>query len=479
MNGVSGVIAIVFVPILLSFFLPFIGRASERLRNAIALIAVLLPLGIASFMAPGVFSGASVSVTRLFPLGFNFILEADKLAIFMAIVSSFLSAAIVLYSFGYIRHYGNRNEYFMMVVFFLGSMMGLIFSANLIFLYIFWEMTALASWRLIGFYRGEKDVYRANKAFLVTVFGALLMLIGFLVIFKETGSFDLSVIKEAFKTRPVPVAAVFLILAGIFAKSATLPFHTWLPDAGVAPSPVTALLHAAILVKIGVYVYARLFVATMPILENERFIILFIVGLSALVSGGAALIEKDIKRIIAYSTVSQLGFIFLGLASGNPIGIAGGILYILMHGAAKAGLFLSAGIVEQNLHEKDITRMGGLARTMPVTAVSFLLCAFSVMGIPPFGGFFSKYMVILGGIDTGYKVIAGMFLFGAVLTVLYLIRVFSMVFMGEPKKDAPREGSFSMVFSVALLAAVSLAGGIFIWYPNLAVFSVVSQMMGK
>jgi formate hydrogenlyase subunit 3/multisubunit Na+/H+ antiporter MnhD subunit len=161
------------------------------------------------------------------------------------------------------------------------------------------------------------------------------------------------------------------------------------------------------------------------------------------------------------------------------LGVAGGLLYILMHGLAKAGLFLCAGIVEQNTHEKNITKLGGLIKTMPITAVAFLLCSFSVMGIPPFGGFFSKYMVIAGTVDGGHLWIAGVFIAGAVLTVLYLFRVFTMVFMGEPKEGhVAKEASPVMVFCVALLAFLSLMGGLYIKYPGSFVESTVQQMAG-
>jgi NADH:ubiquinone oxidoreductase subunit 5 (subunit L)/multisubunit Na+/H+ antiporter MnhA subunit len=301
---------------------------------------------------------------------------------------------------------------------------------------------------------------------MVTVFGALLMLVGFIRLGQEMGSYDLFVIKDAIMIHPVSSVTIALILAGIFSKSATLPFQTWLPDAGVAPSPVTALLHAAVLVKIGVYVFARIFVATIPLTQLWHVGVPLIAGISALVAAGAALIETDLKRIIAYSTVSQIGFIFLGLSIGSELGFAGGLLYILMHGLAKAGLFLCAGIVEQNTKTKDITKLGGLITTMPITAISFLFCAFSVMGIPPFGGFFAKYMVIAATLGGRHFIIAAMFIVGAFLTILYLFRVFNMVFLGEVKTPASGEKEPVMVFSVALLAFLSLAGGIAIRYPN-------------
>ncbi|MFA6142808.1 MAG: NADH-quinone oxidoreductase subunit L [Candidatus Omnitrophota bacterium] len=470
-------LAIVFVPAIGSFLLPIAGRISEKLRNCLALLLVLTPLIGSAFIMPMIAAGEKITIMHGLPLGFDFILTADQLAVFMALVSSLISAIIILYSFGYIGHYKNRNEYYFMVVLFVGAMMGIIYSGNLIYLYLFWEITAITSWRLIGFFREKEHVMKADKAFLVTFFGAICMLIGFIYIHQLTGSFDMVVIKNSLKGNPIPDIIVMLILFGILSKSATLPFHTWLPDAGVAPSPVTALLHAALLVKIGVYVFARLFVVTFSFSVMWHTIIPVIAAISALVAAGAALVENDMKRIIAYSTVSQIAFILLGLSVGGEIGIAGALLFILMHGLAKGGLFLCAGIVEQNAKTKDITKMGGLIATMPITAISFLACAFSVMGVPPFGGFFSKYLVFSGAVSSGHTWIAMTFLFGSLLTIIYLFRIFNAIFLGEGVIKV-REGSKTMVFSVALLAILSILGGIYINYPSQFVQGAVKQMLG-
>ncbi|MCX5704929.1 MAG: proton-conducting transporter membrane subunit [Candidatus Omnitrophica bacterium] len=476
MVNLNTILTIIFVPILGAFLLPFAGYLSVRLRNFLALGLVAVSFLGSLSLIPQALSQSPLSFSLHLPfINFNF--SADALAVFMAMVSSLTGLIIVLYSFDYISHYQNQNEYYVMVVLFLGSMMGIIYSANLIFLYIFWEITAICSWRLIGFFRAENDVLRADKAFLVTFLGAIIMLIGFIIIYQQTGSFDLAVCKEYFLASSLPNIAVLLILAGILSKSATLPFQTWLPDAGVAPSPVTALLHAAVLVKIGVYVYARLFVATFPIAVFWHAVVPWVAAISAIIAAAAALIETDFKRIVAYSTISQIGFIFFGLSIGNEVGIVGGLLYILMHGLAKAGLFLCAGIVEQNTHTKDITRLGGLIRTMPVTAMAFLFCAFSVMGIPPFGGFFSKLMVFMGGVQSGQFLVSFVFLIGAFMTVIYLFRLFRMVFLGEAKISA-KEGSRTMVFSVAMLAFLSLLAGILVMYPARFALAAVKQMLG-
>lgn len=478
MRPESMLLAAVLVPSLGAFILPLAGRYSLRLRNLLSLGFIMTSLVCSLRLIPLVLSGRNIVVSMPIAAGISCCFIADSLAIFVAAFSSLISSIIVIYSFGYISHYENQNEYYSMVVLFFGAMMGLVFSGNLILLYVFWEITAITSWRLIGFFRERSHVVRADKAFLVTVFGAVAMLLGFISIYQQTGSFDLAAIGSSFKTSPVSNLTVALILAGILSKSATLPFHTWLPDAGVAPSPVTALLHAAILVKIGVYVFARLFIATFTVPEFWHTAVPIIAALSALISAGAALMETDLKRIIAYSTVSQIGFIFFGLAVGNGMAVAGGLLFILMHGIAKAGLFLCAGIVEQNTKIKDITKLGGLINSMPITALSFMFCAFSVMGIPPFGGFFSKYMVFQGAMSGRQLFIGFVFLACAALTILYLFRVFNLVFLGEPQSTRAKEGSPVMVFSVAALAALSLFSGILVNYPFRFLQAVITNLPG-
>jgi len=450
----------VFVPILGSLTIPLAGWLSRQARSAWAVALGAATSALPMFLLPTAFAGGETIIRKELVLGLDFVLIIDPLSIFMAVVSSFVGFLIIIYSLGYIHHEENQNEYYLMVVLFIGSMMGLVFSANLIFLYLFWEIIAICCWRLIGFYRLRDFVRKADKAFLVTFFGAVVMLLGFIQIYGTTNTFDLT----AMRGTVIPGSAVLLILFGMFSKSATVPLHTWLPDAGVAPTTVTALLHAAVLVKIGVYAYARIFLYTFKLPDGWQQAIPILVVISALVAAAAATVETDFKRILAYSTVSQIGYIFLGFSMANPEGISGSLLFILMHGLAKGGLFLCAGIVIHATHTKDIREMGGLIKTMPITAAAFLACAFSVIGIPPFGGFFAKFMVIMGTVKAGQVWVAAVALFTAVLTMFYLLKVFSMVFLGEAKHPAP-EKTPSMVFVVALLAVLSLAAGLFVSTP--------------
>jgi proton-translocating NADH-quinone oxidoreductase chain N len=450
----------VLVPILGSLTIPLASLVSKTFRSLWSVLLGAVTAVLPMTLIPFAVGGGELVFRQDLVMGLDFILIIDPLSIFMSIVSSFIGFLIIVYSLGYIRREENQNEYYLMVVLFIGSMMGLVYSGNMIFMYLFWEIIAICCWRLIGFFRVKEHVRRADKAFLVTFFGAVVMLLGFILIYNQTGSFDLTAMRGTL----ISGSAVLLILFGMFSKSATVPLHTWLPDAGVAPTTVTALLHAAVLVKIGVYAFARLFLFTFQIPDVWQQIIPIVVVASSLIAAGAATVETDFKRVLAYSTVSQIGYIFLGFSMANQAGISGSLLFILMHGLAKAGLFLCAGIVIHATHKSDIREMGGLIKTMPVTAVSFLVCAFSVIGIPPFGGFFSKFLVIMGTLDAGRIWLAATALFTAVLTMFYLLKVFGQVFLGDLKEPAP-ERTRSMVAVVAVLAFLSFAAGLLVSYP--------------
>ncbi|MGB9765234.1 MAG: NADH-quinone oxidoreductase subunit L [Candidatus Saccharicenans sp.] len=461
----------IFIPILGSLLVPLAGIISPRLRSIWSVLIGGLTAALPLTLIPQALKGGEIIFSKSLALGLDFILVIDPLSIFMSIVSSFIGFLIIIYSLGYMHHDENQNEYYLMVIMFIGSMMGLVYSANLVFIYLFWEIIAIASWRLIGFYRQKDYVLKADKAFLMTFGGAVVMLLGFIIIYGQTGTFNL----VAMRGVAIPGSAVLLILFGMFSKSATVPLHTWLPDAGVAPTTVTALLHAAVLVKIGVYAYARLFLYTFKIPEGWQQAIILMAVISSLVAAGAATVENDFKRILAYSTISQIGYIFLGLSIANPTAISGGLLYILMHGLAKAGLFLCAGIVIHSTHKRDIREMGGLIKTMPITAISFLICAFSVIGLPPLGGFFSKLLVILGTVQANQVWVAALALFTAVLTMFYLMRVFALVFLGDLKISAP-EKTTSMVGVVSVLAVLSILAGLFIAYPMKLVQMATTQI---
>ena len=386
---------------------------------------------------------------------------ADGLSVFFAVISSFVGAVILLFSIQYMKGRENLAEYYFLVTLFIGSMLGLVFSASLIWLYIFWEIAAICSWRLIGYFRRDADLKAANKAFLITFSGASLMLIGFIKIFIDHGTFSIAALKGSY----MPEWVFLAVFIGIMAKSCVFPLGTWLPDAGVAPSTVTALLHAAVLVKIGIYGFARLFCFTFIMPEAARHYVPLLAVITSIVAGCAALRETDIKRILAQSTISQLAFILFGLSFASPISISGAILFIFAHALGKAALFLSAGIIEHATGTRDIRELGGLIKALPVTGAAFAISALSVAGIPPMAGFWGKFMILVGSIREGHFLLGGLAIFGAMLTFLYMLRLFNAIFLGKAAHPSARERAGTMVAGVLILAFFSLAGGLLIAYP--------------
>jgi NADH:ubiquinone oxidoreductase subunit 5 (subunit L)/multisubunit Na+/H+ antiporter MnhA subunit len=465
--------ATVGIPIVGSFVVLAAGRVSARLRNVLAVLVIAATFASSLALIPLAGQATTATLGPLLVPGLSLSLVADGLGVYVAAFSSLVGLLILLYSLGYMKDYSHQGEYYFLVVLFLGAMMGLVLSANLLLMYVFWEITAMCSWRLIGFYRQAQHLRNADTALLVTVLGSFCMLIGLEMIGRETGTLAL----DALRGHEVGNLALGLLLVGMLAKSAQVPLQIWLPNAGVAPSPVTALLHAAVLVVIGVFAFARIFVGVLGLTPAWQAAAATLAVATILVAGAAALVERDAKRVLAYSTLGQLGYVFLGLAALNGVGVAGALAFLLAHSLAKAGLFLCIGIVEHATHTKDIRELGGLIRTMPVTAVSFALCALTIVGFPPTVGFFGKAMIVVGAAQGVGIVFAVLAVLGALLSLAYMLRLFNAVFLGEERRPGVREGTPIMLATVIAFAVLSLAAGLAITPLLNLVNALVAQLM--
>jgi len=472
------------IPIIGSFLTLIADRFSRVLRNVLAALIVLATFGCCLALIPAAAQGNTIVIGPSSLPGLNFSFVIDGLGVFVAIMSSLIGLLIVFYSMGYMSEYQYQGEYYFLVVLFLGAMVGLVLSANLLLIYIFWEITAICSWRLIGFYRQPQHLRNADTALMMTVFGSFLMLVGLEMIWHETGSLNLDAIRETcLAGHTVSNLALFFIFIGILAKSAQVPLQVWLPGAGVAPSPVTALLHAATLVVIGVFAFARIFVSVFHLSPDWQIAASTVAVITILVAGGAALMENNAKRILAYSTLGQLGYVYLGLASMDTLGITGGLIYLLAHSLAKAGLFLCVGIIEHKTHTRDLRELGGMLRTMPITGVTFFLCMLTIIGFPPTAGFFGKLMIFMGVMEAetsfgGKTVFVIAAILGAILTLIYMLRLFHAVFLGPERWPTIREGAPVMLVVVIVFTALSLAIG-FAMQPLVNTMNfVVAQMIG-
>ena len=400
----------------------------------------------------------------------------DALTAVMLVVVSGISLMVQIYSLGYMKHDPSVSRFFAYMSLFTTSMLGLVLADNLIMLYVFWELVGFSSYLLIGFwYERPAASAAAKKAFIVTRFGDMGFLIAILGVFFAVGSagFDIDTLHGLAGGPELKGMALTLIALGIFAgavgKSGQFPLHTWLPDAMEGPTPVSALIHAATMVAAGVFLVARFF----PLFEvssSAMNTVAYIGGGTALFAATMALVMTDIKRVLAYSTVSQLGFMMLALGVGA---LPAAIFHLFTHAFFKALLFLGAGSVNHATDTYDIRFMGGLARPMPWTFATFLIAALSISGIPPLAGFWSKDEIL----NAAWQEEKGVYILAfvaAFLTTLYIFRLVFLTFAGTYRGgaaeeqgggggnhgDAPHESPRVMIAPMVVLAAGSFAAGL-------------------
>lgn len=396
-------------------------------------------------------------------LGVQFVLRADGLGRLFALIIAFIGVLIQAYAAGYFSGKADRERLLSLLLFFEGAMLGLAFAGDLLTLFAFWELTSISSFLLIGFSSAsEKARKSAQQALTVTAAGGLALLAGILVLGQLGGSFDLALLADrADRIADHPSAgwAVALILLGCFTKSAQFPFHFWLPGAMAAPTPVSAYLHSATMVKAGVFLVARL----TPVLAEAPFWrdSLVAVGAATVVVGGiAALLQTDLKLLLAYSTVNALGSLMLLLGVGTPNALHAALALLCAHALYKGALFTVAGCVDKQAGTREITELGGLARRMPVTTLSAALAGLSSVGAVAFAGFTSKELAlksILGNADTQWLV--AVMLLSALSGGGVAILVGYEVFWGKPPRpvDDVREAKPTMVVAPLVLAIGGLA----------------------
>jgi len=438
---------------------------SKSLSSAISIAAVLVSFCCSCFIfaqpETTVPELVWIDITPIFrvPLG----LTLDQLSRTMGVLVSGVGALIHIYSLGYMRNDEGESRYFAALSLFMFAMLGIVFANNFVMLFIFWELVGFTSYVLIGhwFFR-DAAADAANKAFITTRIGDFGFMTGILMIWTTTGSVVFAEIAprmSMFDGHATFVAIVaLLIFCGAIGKSAQFPLHVWLPDAMEGPTPVSALIHAATMVAAGVYMLVRVAF----IIQASQPALLVVAWIGTITAVMAALIatqQDDIKRILAYSTLSQLGYMVMavGLASNNAA-----MFHLFTHAFFKALLFLAAGSVIVMLHhEQNIWKMGGLRRKLPITFVTFTVGALALIGCPPFSGFFSKDAILAVAYERNLPIFA-VALFTAFLTAFYVIRMLVIVFFGNPRSYSAHEGRESppvMTWPLVVLAILATLGG--------------------
>ena len=396
----------------------------------------------------------------------------DPISVMMLVVISTVSLMVHIYSFGYMKGERGFQRYYAFLSLFTMSMLGLVVATNIFQMYIFWELVGVSSYLLIGFYYTKKEAIAASKkAFIVTRFADLGFLVGILIYGYYTQSFsftpDSSVMGVAKTMLPLALGLMFIGGAG---KSAMFPLHIWLPDAMEGPTPVSALIHAATMVVAGVYLVARMFPLFIGYAPEVLHITAYVGAFTALYAAVVACVQSDIKRVLAFSTISQIGFMIVALGvctSTDPheggLGYMASMFHLFTHAMFKALLFLGAGCIIHAVHSNEMSTMGGLRKYMPVTHVTFLVACLAIAGIWPLSGFFSKDE-ILAACFRFSPVMGGLMTFIAGLTAFYMFRLYYCIFWGRENKElhaehTPHEAPKSMTFPLVFLAAVTLVAG--------------------
>ena len=430
------------------------------------------------------------------PLGnlhFDMGILLDPISVMMLIVISTVSLMVHIYSFGYMHGEKGFQRYYAFLSLFTMSMLGLVLATNIFQMYMFWELVGVSSYLLIGFYYPLKPAIAASKkAFIVTRFADMFFLVGILTFGYFTDSFSFSFAGDIVMgegTTPfiagntakavaagafiLPTALVLMFIGGA-GKSAMFPLHIWLPDAMEGPTPVSALIHAATMVVAGVFQIARMFPLWIEYAPEALSIVVWVGVFTAFYAAAVACAQSDIKRVLAFSTISQIAFMMVALGVCLPghgsvldnhaqLGYMAGMFHLFTHAMFKACLFLGAGCIIHAVHSNEMSMMGGLRKYMPITHITFLISCLAIAGIPPFSGFFSKDEILTAAMQ--YSPVVGWIMTGvAAMTAFYMFRLYYGIFWGTENKEAhehhtPHEAPWTMTFPLIFLSLVTCLCG--------------------
>jgi NADH-quinone oxidoreductase subunit L len=458
---------ILFLPLLSAAVITLFTLRNKAVSSLISIGAVVAGfiLSVLFVQANGMqFSGeTSVSWLSIGGLSADFGLKLDALSMMMLFVVTGVGGLIHIYSYGYMHEDESMARFFACLSLFTFSMLGIVLANNFLMMFIFWELVGVSSYLLIGFWFEKPSAGdAAKKAFIVNRLGDFGFLAGILMVWGLLGTLSFGSLQSIMAANPAALGccatiAALLIFCGCMGKSAQFPLHVWLPDAMEGPTPVSALIHAATMVAAGVYMLCRsLFLFNVDSLH----IISYIGGFTALLAALMAVQQNDIKRIIAYSTLSQLGYMVMAVGLSGP---TPAMFHLTTHAFFKALLFLAAGSVIVGMHhEQDIWKMGALKNKMPITFWTFLIGTLALSGVPPFAGFYSKDSILAQCLEEKNYLLFGVAVFVAALTVFYTFRLFFVVFLGKEKSDHAKhahESPLVMTVPLMILAVFAFAGG--------------------
>lgn len=461
---------VALIPLLPALAFAVLAPLPRRWRTRlfpVAIIAVLgsLGLSVAAFVDvwPGGAAGgpafaSSAAIAHLGERAITLGLALEPTSALMLLVVTVVGAAVQVYSIGYMHREERIGWYYAVLSLFTAAMLLLVLSDNFLGLFMAWEVMGLCSYLLIGFWHEDEAPRAASiKAFITTKVGDIGFLLALALMYAEVGAFDFAAVLQHEWSVAAATGVSLLLLFAAMGKSAQFPLHVWLPDAMAGPTPASALIHAATMVAAGVFLVLRSF----PLFEASGValtVTLWVGLVTALLAGFLAMVQHDIKKVLAYSTISQLGFMFMALGAG---GSTAALYHLVTHAYFKSLLFLGAGVIIHAAHTQDMREMGGLAKKLPVTTLAFSSGALALAGIVPFSGFWSKDEILAVLLHSGQHVAFALALVAAFVTAFYVARLWFRVFTAPAQQDDLREGHVTMLAPMVVLAAITAVIGFF------------------
>ncbi|MBN1434128.1 hypothetical protein JW921_05165 [Candidatus Fermentibacterales bacterium] len=457
----------VAVPLAGAFAIALLGKKTRIIPNGMALI-VTGGLIAFSIIAMRMFSLFGVHTYKLgaWPAPFGIVMVLDGLTAFMLFTVSLIAFLVILFSISYMERYSGRWQFYTLFLLMVAGMNGVIVTGDMFNLFVFLEVAAVASYALVAFGTEKHELEAAFKYAVMGSVGSLFVLLAIVWLYSYTSTLNMAdmalALQAAGSTRVALVTGV-LLLTGFALKAAIVPFHAWLPDAHPsAPAPISAMLSGVLIKALGVYAICRVFYSVLGVSPQLSMLLMVLGVVSMSVGVLLALRQWDLKRLLAYSSISQIGYIMLGIGIGTPLGFMAALFHLFNHSVFKSLLFLGSGAVEYATGTRDLREMGGLGKRMKLTSAAMLSGSMSVAGIPPFAGFWSKLLIIVAAVQAGYYWFAIIAVVASMLTLSYVMRIMRYGFLGELREKwaGVREVPFMMKLSLGLLALICILGGL-------------------
>ena len=478
MNNVNIIPLFVIIPLAAAFLISLMGRFIKRSSETLISISSILLLGF-SLYAPVLLKNAPFK-TLVYRIGgwvppFGICMVLDGLSSFMLITVNLIAFFVAIYSLSYMEKYTDKPKFFTLFSLMVCGMNGIIVTGDLFNLFVFLEIASISSYALVAFGTEAEELEASFKYAIMGSVASSFIFIGIAFLYGFTSTLNMADMAQQLILKPSFWLISFvsiLFLMGFGLKAALVPFHAWLPDAHPsAPASISAMLSGILIKTLGVYALVRIFFNIIGVTQGFLSVLMFLGALSMIVGVILALSQWDLKRLLAYHSISQIGYVILGIGLGTPLGILGGLFHLFNHSVFKSLLFLDSGAVDYATGTRDLKETGGLAKVMPVTAQTNLIASMAIAGIPPFNGFFSKFIIILACIQNGHIGYALCAVIASILTLASFTKVEKYAFFGELKEKfkTVKEVPLAMKFSVVCLAIICVLGGIML-LPGLKFF---------